>query len=152
MNTTPRFRYLTEAADLQGAFELMRQLRPHLVNDASFIAQMTRQFQQDYRLLGAWLGTDLVGLAGYRTLENLLYGRFVYVDDLVVTHSQRQHGVGAQLLAEVRREATKGGSTHLVLDTGLHMPLAQRFYFREGLLAKGMHFVQPLQAEGLCHA
>jgi hypothetical protein len=30
------------------------------------------------------------------------------------------------------------------LDTGLHMALAQRFYFRQGLLAKGMHFVEPL--------
>jgi hypothetical protein len=25
------------------------------------------------------------------------------------------------------------------------MALAQRFYFRQGLLARGMHFVQPLQ-------
>jgi hypothetical protein len=24
------------------------------------------------------------------------------------------------------------------------MPLAQRFYFRNGLLARGMHFVEPL--------
>lgn len=36
---------------------------------------------------------------------------------------------------------------HFVLDTGLHMPLAQRFYFRQWLLAHGMHFTQSLQTE-----
>lgn len=83
---------------------------------------------------------------------NLLYGRFVYVDDLVVARSQRQNGIGAQLLDAVRREAIADEYAHLVLDTGLHMPLAQRFYFREGLLAKGMHFIQPLREEGPRHA
>ena len=152
MKTAPTFRYLSEETDLRRAFELMRELRPHLVEDATFLDQMARQFKQHYHLLGAWLGAELVGLAGFRALENLLYGRFVYVDDLVVARSQREKGVGAKLLDVVRREATRDGYAHLVLDTGLHMPLAQRFYFREGLLAKGMHFVQPLQNEGPRHA
>ena len=69
----------------------------------------------------------------------------------MVAQAWRQNGVGAQLLDSVRSEAAREGSAHLVLDTGLHMPLAQRFYFREGLLAKGMHFVQPLQSEGARH-
>ena len=147
MTTTPTFRHLTEATDLHLAFELMRQLRPHLSDSCSFSTQITRQFHQGYRLLGAWLDTELVALAGFRHLENLLYGQFIYIDDLVVAQTRRHHGLGAKLLAEVRREAIQGGNANLVLDTGLHMPLAQRFYFREGLLAKGMHFVQPLHED-----
>lgn len=152
MTTAPTFHYLSAETELRQAFGLMRELRPHLTGEAAFLDQMARQFDQHYRLLGAWLGAELVGLAGFRTLENLLYGRFVYIDDLVVASAQRRDGVGAQLLDAVRRQATEDGCAHLVLDTGLHMPLAQRFYFREGLLARGMHFVQPLQEEGLRHA
>lgn len=152
MKTVPTVRYLSEETDLRVAFELMRELRPHLLEEAAFLAQIARQFEKHYRLLGAWLGAELIGLAGFRALENLLYGRFVYVDDLVVARSQRQNGIGARLLDAVRREAIVDGYAHLVLDTGLHMPLAQRFYFREGLLAKGMHFVQPLREEGPRHA
>ncbi len=151
MKLQPRFCYLIKHADLLGAFELMRLLRPLLVDACAFAKQVQRQSQQHYRLLGAWLDTELVGLVGFRMLENLLHGRFVYVDDLVVAQSQRHAGIGAQLLDQVRREAIRSAAQHLVLDTGLHMPLAQRFYFREGLLAKGMHFVQPLP-EGPCHA
>lgn len=152
MKTAPTTRYLREETDLRGAFELMRELRPHLTHDLAFSAQIARQSEQHYRLLGAWMGTELVGLAGFRALENLLYGRFVYVDDLVVAQSQRHNGVGAQLLDAVRCEAIGDGYAHIVLDTGLHMPLAQKFYFREGLLARGMHFVQPLHKEGVRHA
>ena len=151
MTTMPEFRYLMNAADLGSAFELMRELRPHLTHRTAFVDQLTRQSEQHYRLLGAWLENELVGLAGFRTLENLLYGPFIYVDDLVVAASHRAHGMGAQLLDAVRRQANVQGCAHLVLDTGLHMPLAQRFYFREGLLAKGMHFVQPLH-EDTTHA
>jgi hypothetical protein len=38
----------------------------------------------------------------------------------------------------------KQSCRHFVLDTGLHMALAQRFYFRQGLLAHSMGFSETL--------
>jgi GNAT superfamily N-acetyltransferase len=128
----------------RAGFALMRELRPHLTDEAAFAEQIARQYAQGYRLLGAYLGERVVGLIGYRAMENTVYGRFVYVDDLVIDTGERQRGLGAFLITTVRNEARRLGCQHLVLDTGLHMALAQRFYFRQGLLARGMHFVQPL--------
>lgn len=143
------FRFLERETQQQAVFELMRELRPHVKDMDQFVSQLTRQAQQGYRLLGAFEGHHVIGLIGFRELENLLYGRFIYVDDLIVDRSRRQHGVGAALLDTVRAELREQGCSYLVLDTGLHMPLAQRFYFREGLLARGLHFVQsfPLALE-----
>jgi GNAT superfamily N-acetyltransferase len=73
-----------------------------------------------------------------------LYGRFVYVDDLVVQRDFRSTGLGAQLLSVTRSYARESGCRHLVLDTGLHKALAQRFYFRQGLLAHAMGFSEPI--------
>lgn len=145
MTSEVQLRAFSTAPDLETCFELMKMLRPMLVSPAQFAEQIARQMHQDYQLLGAVQDGKLIGLIGYRNLENLLYGRFIYVDDLVVDPSVRHLGLGARLLDNVREQAVVQGCAHLVLDTGLHMPLAQRFYFREGLLAKGMHFVQPLQ-------
>jgi GNAT superfamily N-acetyltransferase len=128
----------------RAAFALMRELRPHLTDKAAFGEQIARQYAHGYRLLAAYMDERIVGLIGYRATENLIYGRFVYVDDLVIDAGERQQGLGAFLITAVRNEATRLGCQHLVLDTGLHMALAQRFYFRQGLLARGMHFVQPL--------
>lgn len=139
--------HLEDQQAFAASFNLMRVLRPHVANPANYVAQLLRQVGQGYRLLAAWEAGRVVGLAGYRELENLLYGRFIYVDDLVVHPDLQRGGLGARLLDAVREEAVQRGCAHFVLDTGLHMPLAQRFYFRQGLLAHGMHFTQRLHTE-----
>lgn len=142
------FEHLETPQALADSLALMRVLRPHLGDPQRYVAQLQRQMRQGYRLLGAFEQGQLVGLAGYRETENLLYGRFVYVDDLVIEPGLQRGGLGGRLLDAVRERARQGGCAHFVLDTGLHMPLAQRFYFRQGLLARGMHFSQRLQEEG----
>lgn len=130
-------------ADFLASFEVMRELRPKLADAAAFAAQVRRQGEQGYRLLAARQDGDIKALAGYRILENLMNGRFLYVDDLVTTAACRRHGVGGQLIDALREEAKRQGCDNFVLDTGLGMPLAQRFYYRQGLLAMGMQFVAP---------
>ena len=139
--------HLEDEPALRVSFELMRVLRPHLRDPAAYSSQLLRQMAQGYRLLAAWQGQTLVGLAGYREMENLIYSRFVYVDDLVVSPDLQRSGLGSRLLSRVRDEAVRRQCDHLVLDTGLHKALAQRFYFRQGLLAQGMHFTQKLTGE-----
>lgn len=131
-------------ADYLACFAVMRILRPHFADAASFVSQVKRQATQGYRLLAARQDGEVVALAGYRQLENLLYGRFVYIDDLVVAPDARSHGVGERLISAVRAEAIEQGCTCLVLDTAAQNALAQRFYFRQGLLLKGLHFSQSL--------
>jgi ribosomal protein S18 acetylase RimI-like enzyme len=147
---TYTLQHLEDKEAFQASFDLMRVLRPHVATSDTYVGQLVRQSEQGYRLLAAWDGEQVVGLAGYRELENLLYGRFIYVDDLVVSPELQRSGLGARLLAAVREEAVQRNCDHFVLDTGLHMPLAQRFYFRQGLLARGMHFTQNLR-EGNPH-
>ncbi|MCW2097841.1 UNVERIFIED_ORG: acetyltransferase (GNAT) family protein [Pseudomonas psychrophila] len=138
------FQLLETPADQHASFDLMRVLRPHLSDPDAYVAQLSRQTRQGYRLFAISNGQGMVGLAGYRELENLIYGRFIYVDDLVISPQLQGSGVGATLLNAVREEAVRRGCDHFVLDTGLHMALAQRFYFRQGLLARGMHFTEKL--------
>ncbi|BBQ01648.1 N-acetyltransferase GCN5 (plasmid) [Burkholderia sp. SFA1] len=149
MDSSITYRHLDTPDDWTRAFDVMKELRPHLTDANAFCAQMRRQREESYRLLAACDEDGaILGLAGYRTQTNTLYGRFVYVDDLVVTSRLQRGGIGAGLLDRVREIARHSRCAHFVLDTGLHMALAQRFYYRNGLLAKGMHFVEPLAQHG----
>ena len=147
MQSQVEIKHIESDADLEASFSVMKELRPHLSDHTTYGAQVARQRTQGYRLLAAWSDGAIVGLAGYRLQDNLIYGRFVYVDDLVVTASLHRSGLGERLLQAARQQAVALRCKHFVLDTGLHMALAQRFYFRQGLLAKGMHFVEPLTQE-----
>lgn len=147
MQSRVEIKHIESDADLDASFPVMKELRPHLSDRATYAAQVARQRTQGYRLLAAWRDGAIVGLAGYRLLESLIYSRFIYVDDLVVTASLHRSGLGELLLQAARQQAVALHCKHFVLDTGLHMALAQRFYFRQGLLAQGMHFVEPLMQE-----
>ena len=142
-------RHVDTDADHLAGFPVMRELRPHLTDANAFIAQARRQAAQGYRILAAIKHDDdqqtVLGLAGYRRQENLLYGQFLYIDDLVTLANQRSSGVGTALIDHLRRQARDEGCARLVLDTGLANARAQRFYFRNGLLSAGMHFNQDLR-------
>jgi ribosomal protein S18 acetylase RimI-like enzyme len=125
---------------LRACYPVMKELRPHLASEDAFVAQIQRQREQDYHLLAVWEGDEVVALAGYRYQENTVYGRFLYVDDLVTAEQHRSRRWGALLLAKLTVFAEEAHCVRLVLDTALTNGLGQRFYFREGLLPGALRF------------
>lgn len=137
---------LDDDAAVLAAFPLMRELRPHVTSADELLARVARMRRQGYRILGARDKGQLVALAGYRLQENLVYGPFLYVDDLVVTGDSRGGRWGARLLDALAHQGRREGALRLVLDTGLANSLAQRFYFRQGLLTSAIRLDRPLAA------
>lgn len=133
---------------LRACYAVMAELRPHLAGEDDFLARVDRMRAGGYRLLALRRGAATVALAGYRVQENLVYGRFLYVDDLVTAQGERGGGHGARLLDALALRATELGCARLVLDTGLGNALAQRFYFRQGLLTGALRFGKILAEEG----
>jgi ribosomal protein S18 acetylase RimI-like enzyme len=133
------------SAELAACFPVMRALRPHLANAAELIARIQSQSGQGYRLLAAWRGDAVIGAAGYRMQENLIRGRFCYVDDLIVAETERRNGFGARLLDAVAVEARRAGIVRLTLDTAVDNFLGQRFYFRYGMLPSSLRFSKQLE-------
>ncbi|MGH7095109.1 MAG: GNAT family N-acetyltransferase, partial [Stellaceae bacterium] len=118
-----------------------------LASADELVARVRRQRDAGYRLLGVWRGAVPVALAGYRFEENLIHGRFVYVDDLVTAAEERGNGHGARLLDAVAAIGRDAGCGRLVLDTALDNVLAHRFYYRQGLLARALRFSRPVEPQ-----
>lgn len=130
--------------DIAACFPVMHALRPHLTGPAELVDRVLRQSSQGYHLLAAWSKGAVAGAAGYRMQENLIRGRFCYVDDLVVAAACRRNRLGARLLDIVAVQARVAGVNRLILDTGLDNLLGQRFYFRYGMLPSSLRFSLPL--------
>ncbi|MRW85104.1 GNAT family N-acetyltransferase [Pseudoduganella sp. FT26W] len=128
--------------ELRACYPVMKELRPHLQSEDAFVAQILRQREQGYRILAVWEGGEVVALAGYRLQENTVYGRFLYVDDLIAAEQHRSRRWGALLLTKLTAMAEEAQCARLVLDTGLTNVLAQRFYFREGMLPGSLRFAK----------
>ena len=140
------FRHAENEAEVAACFPVMLALRPHLSGPQELVERVGRQRAQGYRLLAAWRAAVPVGLAGYRVEDNLIHGRFVYVDDLVTAEAERRRGLGARLLDAVAEAGRGLGCRRLVLDTALDNVLAHRFYYRQGMLARGLRFGRAIAA------
>lgn len=127
--------------DIRRCHAVVRQLRPHLGEPERFLARVRQQMEAGYRLacLEAPDGS-VIAVAGFRIAENLAWGRFLYVDDLVVDEAWRSAGHGRRMLEWLKREARALGCAQLHLDSGVQRPDAHRFYQREGLTLSSYHF------------
>ena len=128
-------------AEIAACYPVMRELRPHIAED-QFLSRVRGQEDAGYRLAFVRESDALVAVAGFRIGENLAWGRFLYVDDLVTLPAQRSKGHGARLLSWLKEYAAKEGCRQMHLDSGIQRKDAHRFYEREGMTMAGFHFVE----------
>lgn len=129
----------TTDPEIAACYPVMRELRPHLAA-AQFVPQVRRQALAGYRLAYLLEQGLVVAVAGFRTGENLAWGSFLYVDDLVSLPEHRGKGHGAQLLSWLKQLALAEGCRQIHLDSGLQRKDAHRFYQREGMSPASLHF------------
>ncbi len=134
---TPRL--IDSAEELRAAYPVMCELRSQLAED-EFVDRTRRQFEQGYRLLAAERHHRFVGLAGFRIADNLAWGHFLYVDDLVTLPDQRSLGIGRELLDWLVDHARSQGCAELHLDSATRRLDAHRFYLRVGMAITSHHF------------
>ncbi|MBI3607244.1 MAG: GNAT family N-acetyltransferase [Nitrospirae bacterium] len=125
--------------EIAACFPVMHELRPHVAN-GDFVPRVRRQEASGYRLAYVLEGGEPVAVAGYRIGQNLAWGRFLYVDDLVTRSSHRSSGYGAALLSWLVDLAAKAGCEQVHLESGIQRTDAHRFYEREGMERASLHF------------
>jgi len=104
--------------EIRACFPVMAQLRPHL-DAEGFVARVRRQMGGGYRLAFLEDGGRVAAVAGFRVTENLAWGRFLYVDDLVTDGGSRSQGYGERIFDWLVAEAGREGCDELHLDSGV---------------------------------
>jgi len=126
-------------AELTRCFPIMCQLRPQYTLD-SFVQRVTEQQAEGYRLAYLEVDSKVVSAAGFRVINNLAWGKFLYVDDLVTDENHRSLNYGSELLNWLINEARRLKCGQLHLDSGVQRIDAHRFYAREGMLKSCYHY------------
>ena len=131
------------------AFPAMQALRPHYVEEAAFVQRVDDvQRAEGYRLVGVFEDEPqhALAVAGFRVGHMLMWGRFLYVDDLSTLPEARRRGYGRQLLEWLGEEAERLGCEQFHLDSAVRAERidAHRLYFNAGLAIEAYHFARRL--------
>jgi len=124
---------------INDCYPVMCQLRPH-ITQAEFLPTVKAQMQNGYHLACVEADGIIVACAGFQYAQNLAWGKFLYVDDLITDDKQRCRGFGKLLMDWLAEQANIQGCAQLHLDSGVQRKDAHRFYAREGMEQTGYHF------------
>ena len=128
-------------------FAAMRELRPHLTDEAAFVRQVDEvQRPEGYRLVASFPdgaeAEPAAAVAGFREGHSLADGHLLYVDDLSTVAAARRQGHGRALLDWLQAEAERLDCDHVALDSavGGQRADAHRLYLNAGFQIAAFHF------------
>jgi len=139
VTVTPMPEHAVTDDEIASCFDVMAELRPHLVR-GQFVPLVRSMQAEGFRLACIRAGGRVVAVAGYRISTNLFLGRNLYVDDLVTADTERSKGYGREFLRWLRSIAVENQCRTLHLDSGVQRKRAHEFYLREGLELSSYHF------------
>mmetsp|Transcript_25979 Transcript_25979/g.43455 ORF Transcript_25979/g.43455 Transcript_25979/m.43455 type:complete len:155 (+) Transcript_25979:55-519(+) len=138
--------------DFATIFPVISQLRPS-IPDVETLQKLVRAARESggYKLMAVRTTEEEVSqpvaAVGYRFLDDITSGHFLYIDDLVVDQSHRRKQYGEEIMRQMYAIARNSDPpcVGVKLLSGHARVDAQRFYRRIGMTDAGLFFVQKIQ-------
>lgn len=141
--STPKIilREIISLKEMISYFPLVKLLTPSLT-PPKYAALLKDMCANNYRMVAAFTGKKCIGLSGFWINTKIYSGKYVEIDNLVVDERHRSLRIGKMLCDWIVEEAKKQGCETVMLDAYAENANAHRFYFREGYIVRGFHFIK----------
>lgn len=130
--------------EMAAAFSLINQVRQEMSFEtyASNIEEMIRL--NNFKMIAAFNGEKIVGVAGYWISLMLYCGRYAQVSNFAVDENFRGFGIGKKILSAIEEIAKMQKCEKVVLDSYVENKKSHSLFFREGFFIRGFHFMKEL--------
>ena len=129
-------------------FEVMQHLyiKFTLEKYKSYLSEM---IPQNYTQVAVFEGDICVGISGLWSGTKLWSGKYLEIDNFIVHPDHRMKGIGKMMTDYIDKKAKETDCTMIVLDAFTGNFTAHRFYYNQGYVPKGFHFLKILNEDGL---
>jgi len=131
---------LNTKSEMLKAYELLLELYPDLVYK-DFENQLDVMMPNNYSMIAICDNNNIIALAGIWIGNKLWCGKYLELDHVVVSEGSRSRGLGTKLINYAKSMAKKLDCSSLGLDSFTQNHASHKFFYREGFIAKGFHFV-----------
>ncbi len=135
---------IIEAEKILSILPLLQKLGNHSVSEAVLKERLLEMAQQNYECLGVYDADVLIGTCGLWFQTRHYAGRSLEIDHVIIDESYRGKGVGKKLMEFVYNYARSKSCNWVELNTYVHNFPSHKFYYNQGFVAKGYHFVKEL--------
>ncbi len=130
--------------DIWKCFLVLQALRPHLEKE-TYLQRIRSQQAQGYQLAFVGDSSTAFSAMGFRIMEMLYCGKFIYIDDLSTLPECRGKGYAGRLLDWVVQLAKEQGIGQIHLDSGHHRHTAHRLYLNKQFNIISHHFMREVK-------
>ncbi len=138
---------LISIEEMMKYFQTMQFLYPNMTIDIyeSFLKDM---IPKSYKQVAVFDGDICVGLTGFWFGTKLWTGKYIEIDNFIVHPNHREKGIGTIISEFIDNKATELNCTCIVLDAFTGNFQAHRFYYKQGYVPRGFHFVKTIDENG----
>lgn len=123
---------------------LLQKLGDFSVSVALLKERLLEMVTQNYECLGVYDARQLIGICGLWFQTRHYAGKSVELDHVIIEDGYRSKGIGKLLMADVYKYAREKHCNWIELNTYVHNFPSHKFYYNEGFVVKGYHFVKEL--------
>jgi ribosomal protein S18 acetylase RimI-like enzyme len=139
---------LTIVTEMLKNIELMRFLYPDFPLE-KYESYLNEMILHNYKQLAVYDNDSCVAITGFWTGTKLWSGKFIEIDNFIVHPQHRSKGLGKMMTDYIDVKAKKEGCSMIVLDAYTDNFTAHRFYYNQGYVPRGFHFLKIIDKDGL---
>ncbi len=135
------FRELNTLEDMLLQYDLIKVMYPDYSKD-DYHQMLLEMLPNNYFQLVASLHGEPQGLLGFWINTKLWSGKYIEIDHFIIAPQNRSSGIGKQMLDYMMLKAQKLDCKLVTLDCYTTNFEAQKFFFNNGFIPKGFHFIR----------
>lgn len=133
--------------DIERCFPVIVQFR-ELSSKKDLLKKVKQQQRLGYKIAFLEDKGEVKAVAGFRIVESLMHGKFLYLDDLITDEKERGKGYGDLMFNWVVKHAKSLSCQALHLDCRVHRFDTHRFYMKHYMKITAHHFTLDLSDSG----
>jgi len=124
-------------------YELLLEVYPNLQME-EYDRELDDMIPHNYSQVGVYIENECVGLTGFWIGTKLWCGKYLELDNVVISSKNRSKGIGKFLFDFMEEKAKEEGCTMLALDSYTSNFKAHKFFYNQGFNPRGFHFINIL--------
>jgi ribosomal protein S18 acetylase RimI-like enzyme len=137
---------LTTVEEMLTTYEVLKELYPSLDYEA-YRSELTFMVQHNYSQVAVKEKGTILGVSGIWIGSKLWCGKYLEIDNIVVSTKTRSKGVGKFMVDFLEKKARSLGCSMMTLDSYTNNFKAHKFFYNMGFGPKGFHFIHLLDEE-----
>lgn len=146
-NKQLKIQELTTVSEMLSQIETIKFLYPNMTIQR-YESFLTDMIPKDYKQVAVFDNETCVGLSGFWFGTKLWTGKYIEIDNFVVHPEYRKKGIGKIICDFMDAKANELNCTCIVLDAFTGNFPAHRFYYNQGYVPRGFHFIKTIDENG----